>query len=157
MTDEKMTAGQYYLARIGTAVSDMQTTRNALREAREAELTEGLKERVRATLEQFGIYATPSKIHSSWRGQVTSTFTDHRGKELHVDIGEDLLGELPEDDTPEICAWDSRINAFRHNRKQSVDQFIKFVRLKTPRVVQHTESELAALWDQWLDYLVATK
>lgn len=37
MTDEKMTAGQYYLARIGTAVSDMQTTLNALREAREAE------------------------------------------------------------------------------------------------------------------------
>ena len=155
MTIEKMTAGQYYLARIGTAVSDMQTTLNALREAREAELAEGLKERVRATLEQFGIYATPSKINSGWRAQVT--FTDHRGKELHVDLDDSLLGELPEDDTPEICAWDSRINAFRHNRKQSVDQFIKFVRLKTPRVVQHTESELAALWDQWLDYLVATK
>ena len=157
MTIEKMTAGQYYLARIGTAVSDMQTTRNAVREAREAELAEGLKERVRATLEQFGIYATPSEIHSSWRGQVTSTFTSYDGKELHVDIDKDLLGELPEDDTPEICAWDSRISAFRFNRKQSVDQFIKFVRLKTPRVVQHTESELAALWDQWLDYLVATK
>lgn len=155
MTDEKMTAGQYYLARIGTAVSDMQTTLNALREAREAELAEGLKERVRATLEQFGIYATPSKINRGWRAQVT--FTDHRGKELHVDIGEDLLGELPGDDPLEICVWDSRINAFRHNRKQSVDQFIKFVRLKTPRAVQHTESELAALWGQWLDYLVATK
>jgi hypothetical protein len=74
----------------------------------------------------------------------------------NYDIGEDLLGELPGDDAPEICAWDSRISAFRLNRKQSVDQFIKFVRLKTPRVVQHTESELAALWDQWLDYLVAT-
>lgn len=59
MTDEKMTAGQYYLARIGTAVSDMQTTLNALREAREAELAEGLKERVRGTLEQFGIGVVP--------------------------------------------------------------------------------------------------
>lgn len=155
MTDEKMTAGQYYLARIGTAVSDMQTTLNALREAREAELAEGLKERVREVLNRFGIYATPSKISSGWHTQ--TTFTSYDGKELHVDIDKDLLGELPEDDTPEICAWDSRISAFRLNRKQSVDQFIKFVRLKTPRVVQHTESELAALWDQWLDYLVATK
>lgn len=155
MTDEKMTAGQYYLARIGTAVSDMQTTLNALREAREAELAEGLKERVREVLNRFGIYATPSKISSGWHTQ--TTFTSYDGKELHVGIGKDLLGELPKNDTPEICAWDHRINALRYNRKQSVDQFIKFVRLKTPRVVQHTESELAALWDQWLDYLVATK
>ena len=155
MTDEKMTAGQYYLARIGTALSDMQTTLNALREAREAELAEGLKERVREVLNRFGIYATPSKINSGWRTQ--TTFVDFNGKEIHIDLDDSLLGELPENDTLEICTWDSRIHAFRHNRKQSVDQFIKFVRLKTPRVVQHTESELAALWDQWLDYLVATK
>ena len=155
MTDEKMTAGQYYLARIGTAVSDMQTTLNALREAREAELAEGLKERVREVLNRFGIYATPSKIISGWHPR--TTFVDFDGKEIHINLNNSFLGELPEDDTPEIRTWDSRVNAFKYNRKQSVDQFIKFVRLKTPRVVQHTESELAALWDQWLEYLVATK
>lgn len=153
MTIEKMTAGQYYLARIGTAVSDMQTTLNALREAREAELAEGLKERVREVLNRFGIYATPSKIISGWYPR--TTFVDFDGKEIHIDLNNSFLGELPETDTLEICTWDSRIHAFRHNRKQSVDQFIKFVRLKVPGTSKHTAADLDVLWEQWLDYLVA--
>lgn len=106
-------------------------------------------------LNRFGIYATPNKIISG--RHVQAIFVDFDGKELHIGLDRSFLGRLPDADTPEICTLDRRINVFGYSRKQSVDQFIKFVRLKTPRAVQHTESELAALWDQWLDYLVATK
>ncbi len=163
MSEEKITAGQYYLSVIGTAQSVLDAKRDAAQEAYDKLQNDGLKPIVLDHLRRYGVYADDSCVevsHCGWRDNTFNIRIRRYGGDESTSIGFNITVDgssfPPRPDGTEQQRAEVRASAFRKSRKQSVDQFIKYVRLKTGST-KHTVSEFDALWDAWIDYLVATK
>lgn len=162
MSEEKITAGQYYLSVIGTAQSLLDAKRDILQKEYDKLLNDGLKPIVLDHLRRYGVYADGPCVEISrcgWRDNTFSvTIRRYEGDEETIGFNVTVDGSSvpPRPDGAERRRAEARASAFKGSRKQSVDQFIKYVRLKTGST-KHTVSELNALWDAWIDYLVAFK
>lgn len=161
MSEEKITAGQYYLSVIGTAQSVLDIKRDTAREEYDKLLNDGLKPIVLDHLRRYGVYTDGPCVEisrCSWRDTFSVTIQRYEGDEekIQFDITVDGSSVPPRPDDTERRRAAARASVFTSSRKQSVDQFIKYVRLKTGST-KHAVSDFDALWDAWIDYLVATK
>ena len=162
MSEEKITAGQYYLSVIGTAQLLLDAVRDILQEEYDKLLNDGLKPIVLDHLRRYGVYADGPCVEISrcgWRDNTFSvTIRRYEGDKETIGFNVTVDGSSvpPRPDDAERRRAEARASVFRGSRKQSVDRFIQYVRLKTGST-KHTVSELNALWDAWIDYLVAIK
>lgn len=162
MSEEKITAGQYYLSVIGTAQSVLDAKRDAAQEEYDKLLNDGLKPIVLDHLRRYGIYTDDSCVEilrHDWRDDTFHVTIRPYGvatETIDFSVIVDESSFPPRPDGTEQQRAEVRASVFKGSRKQSVDQFIKYVRLKTGGT-KHAVSEFDALWDAWIDYLVATK
>lgn len=161
MNEEPITAGQYYLSVIGTAQAILDNKDSAASMEFEKLSFEGCRPLVAAQLQRYGIYGdtTCLEIKKNYWGERSFSVelkrfaTDEDSIKFNIVLDE--VEVLPEPDKSEKQRTGARAAAFRHSRKQSVDQFIKFVRLKVGSA-KRTVGEFDILWSEWIDYLVAT-
>lgn len=154
-SETKLTAGQYYLGRINDERARLQASVDEAENAAEAPRQAFLREKAFEALQSY-FFVDKKRIKSvavEWPHQTIdiriSDYSETQTASLCISI--DLTG-MPEVRRDEL-SW-KRLNAFERSRKQSVDQFIKFVKLKVPGTSKHTAADLDVLWEQWLDYLV---
>lgn len=160
MNEEPITAGQYYLSVIGTAQQLLDEKKSIAEEEFEKLSFEGCRPLVVAQLQRYGIYADTTCLEiernrwnpSSFSVEIERFTTDENSLKFNIVLDE--VEVLPAPDESEKRRAEARTNAFRNTRKQSVDQFIKFVRLKVGSA-KRTVGEFDVLWNEWIDYLVA--
>lgn len=160
MNEEPITAGQYYLSVIGNAQLVLNNKKHIAEEEFEKRSVEGCQPLVIAMLQRYWIYAatTCMKIErNTWRRRSFSVkirrfSTDENTISFNVELDEAEVLPTPDETEKKLTA--ARASAF-HSRKQSVDQFIKFVKLKGGGI-KRTVGEFDVLWSEWIDYLVAT-
>jgi len=161
MSEEQITAGQYYLPVIGTAQAALNNKSAIAQEEYDKLLNDGLKPLVLNHLRRYGVYTDDPCVEVSRCGWRDNTFsiTLRRYEEDEETVGFNITVDgssiPPRPDDAERRRAEARASVFRGSRKQSVDQFIKYVRLKVGGI-KRTVSEFDALWDAWIDYLVAT-
>lgn len=161
MNEEPITAGQYYLSVIGTAQQLLDEKKNVAEAEFEKLSFKGCRPLVIAQLQRYGIYAdtTCMEITKNYWGkrsfsvELKQFATNEDSLKFNIELDE--IKVLPAPDESEKRRTEARASAFRNTRKQSVDQFIKFVRLKVGGA-KRTVGEFDVLWSQWIDYLVAT-
>lgn len=161
MNEEPITAGQYYLSVVGTAQQILDNKKQIAEEEFEKLSFEGCRPLVVAMLQRYGIYANTTCVEitrNHWRNRsfgvrIKRFATDEES--ISFNIGLDEVDVVPSPDETEKNQTNARASAFRNTRKQSVDQFIKFVRLKVGSA-KRTVGEFDVLWNEWIDYLVAT-
>lgn len=154
-SETKLTAGQYYLGRINDERARLQAIADEAEAAAEAPQQAFLREKALEALQSY-FFVDEKRIKSvtaEWSNKtVEIEISNYAGTEttsLRVDIDPTGMPEVRRDESSL-----KRLNAFKYSRKQSVDQFIKFVKLKVPGTSKHTAADLDVLWEQWLDYLV---